>query len=76
VTEAKLDFVANPSEWRGTEIAFEIEKKGDKTELRFTHRGLSPSYDCFTNCSSAWSTLVNGNLRRLIETGKPQPSPW
>jgi hypothetical protein len=76
VTEAKIDFVQNTGEWKGTDIVFELERKGDKTELRFTHRGLSPTYECYDNCSSAWSTLINGNLRRLIETGEPQPSPW
>ena len=64
------------SEWKGTNIVFEISKKGDKTELRFTHKGLAPAFECYDSCSSAWGMLVNGNLRRLIATGKPQPSPW
>jgi hypothetical protein len=76
VTEAKIDFVQNTGEWKGTDLVFELERKGDQTELRFTHRGLSPTYECYDNCSSAWSTLVTGNLRRRIETGEPQPSPW
>jgi len=76
VTAAKLDFVQDKGEWQGTDIVFEIERKGSKTELRFTHRGLAPAFECYANCSSAWRTLVNGNLRRFIETGEPQPSPW
>jgi hypothetical protein len=76
VTEAKIDFVPNTGEWAGSDIVFELERKADKTELSFTHRGLTPSYECYDNCSSAWSTLITGNLRRLIETGAPQPSPW
>ena len=76
VTDAKLNFVQDGGEWKGTDILFEIERKGNKTELRFRHRGLVPAFECYANCSSAWSTLVNGNLRKLIETGKPQPSPW
>jgi hypothetical protein len=76
VMEAKIEFVQNSGEWKGTDIVFELEGKGDETELRFTHRGLSPTYECYDNCSSAWRTLITGNLRRLIETGEPQPSPW
>jgi hypothetical protein len=76
VLDACLDFVKERNEWTGTRIVFEIEKKGDKTEVRFTHRGLVPAYECYNNCSNAWGLLVNGNLRRLITTGEVQPSPW
>ncbi len=27
-------------------VVFEITKKGDKTELRFTHVGLVPVFEC------------------------------
>lgn len=76
VVDADLTFVKDRNEWRGTDIVFEIAPKGGKTEVRFTHRGLVPSHECFDKCSPAWSALVNGNLRRLIATGQVQPSPW
>jgi len=76
VTEAKLDFVKDKDEWKGTDIVFEIAKKGAKTEVRFTHKGLASAFECYKDCSNAWGMLVNGNLRRRIATGKPQPSPW
>lgn len=76
VLDAKLTFVKNKTEWKGTDIVFEIGKKNAKTELRFTHVGLAPDYECYESCSNAWGLLVNGNLRKLITTGKPQPSPW
>ena len=76
VSDANLTFVKDKSEWKGTDIVFEIAKKGDKTELRFTHRGLVPDFECHEACSNAWGLLVGGNLLRLIATGKPQPSPW
>ena len=76
VTDADLSFASNRSEWKGTEIVFEIAKKGGKTQVRFQHVGLVPACECYDNCSNAWGLLVNGNLRKLIATGQAQPSPW
>ncbi len=76
VTEAKLTFVKNAEEWKGTDIVFEIQKKGEKTEVRFLHFGLIPAVECYNNCSNAWEMLISGSLRRRITTGEPQPSPW
>ena len=67
VTDAELGFVANKTEWTGTEIVFDITRKGDRTELRFTHVGLVPQVQCFSDCSSAWSGYISGSLKSLIE---------
>lgn len=76
VVDARLDFVEDKTEWIGTDITFEISKKDDKTEVRFTHLGLVPSFVCYGDCSNGWSMLIKSNLRKLITTGKTQPSPW
>lgn len=73
VTAAELTFVKDKTEWIGTDIVFEIARKDGKTELRFTHVGLVPAFECYGGCSGAWGALVEGNLRKLIETGKSQP---
>ena len=53
VLDSYLNFIEDKSEWKGTKIAFEIEKKGDKTEVHFTHVGLVPDYECYSACSNA-----------------------
>jgi len=73
VTDAELTFVKDKTEWIGTDIVFEITRKNGKTELRFTHVGLVPAFECYGGCSGAWGALVDGNLRNLITTGKNQP---
>ncbi len=76
VLDSELTFVSDKSEWNGTDIVFDISKKGRQTELRFTHVGLVPRFQCYGDCSGAWGTLINKNLSKLIATGKPQPDPF
>ncbi len=75
VVENYFDFVEDKTEWTGTDVVFEIGKQGNQTELRFTHVGLVPAYQCYNVCSDAWGTYVKGSLRDLITTGKGQPNP-
>ena len=72
VTDSSLNFVENKTEWTGTKIIFEISEKNNKTQVRFTHQGLIPQYECFDSCSNAWSDIIKNGLRRLITEGKGQ----
>lgn len=76
VVEGTLAFVENKGEWKGTEVVFDISGKGDKTEVRFTHRGLSPACECYDRCAGGWDAFINGNLRKWITTGKAPPNPF
>jgi len=67
VTDATLNFVKD--------IVFEIKSKDGKTELRFTHIGLVPTFECYGGCSGAWGFYINDSLRNLITAGKGQPNP-
>jgi hypothetical protein len=70
-----FSFTEDKTEWKGTKVIFDIAKKGDKTELRFTHHGLIPDYECYDVCSDAWGSYIKGSLRNLITTGKGAPNP-
>jgi hypothetical protein len=69
-----FNFIKDKSEWNGTDVVFEIARKGDKTEFTFTHVGLVPAYECYDVCSDAWSTYIRGSLHDLITTGKGNPN--
>ncbi len=71
-TDSHMSFVKDKTEWKGTDIVFEIAKKGNQTELSFTHVGLVPAIQCYGDCSGAWGFYINDSLRRLITTGKGQ----
>jgi NAD(P)-dependent dehydrogenase (short-subunit alcohol dehydrogenase family) len=75
VVDSHINFVKDRTEWNGTDIVFEIDRKSGKTELRFTHRGLVPQFECFDACSNAWGSYINGSLRKLIATGAGRPNP-
>jgi hypothetical protein len=70
-----FSFIKDQTEWNGTEIIFEISKKGDHTEARFTHVGLVRAYECYDVCTNAWGGYITGSLRDLIVTGKGEPNP-
>jgi hypothetical protein len=74
VTDNYFSFTKDASEWKGTEITFEISKDGDNTEVQFTHIGLVPAYECYNACVDGWNTYINGSLRNLITTGKGAPN--
>jgi len=75
VLDSYLSFVKDKTEWNGTEIVFEIARKHGKTEVRFTHAGLVPAFECFGGCSGAWGFYIENSLRSLIATGKGAPNP-
>ncbi len=67
VTEGDLNFVENKQEWVNTQIRFELESVGDKTQLTFTHDGLNPKIECYNACSNAWTEYIQGSLKETIE---------
>jgi hypothetical protein len=71
--KGEINFVKDRTEWNGTQVVFEIARRGHQTELRFTHVGLLPTIQCYGDCSGAWSYHL-GSLRELITTGKGHPN--
>jgi regulatory protein YycH of two-component signal transduction system YycFG len=74
VLQNYFSFVEDATEWTGTDIVFEISQQGNQTELRFTHVGLVPQYECFNACSDGWNSYIKGSLQKLINSGKGQPN--
>jgi uncharacterized protein YndB with AHSA1/START domain len=69
-----FSFVADPNEWKDTEIRFDLTEQDGATEVRFTHVGLTPRDECFDVCHEAWGHYINDSLRSLIATGTGQPN--
>jgi uncharacterized protein YndB with AHSA1/START domain len=75
VLENHFNFTTDKSEWVDTKVVFEISTKNNKTEVRLTHQGLVPEYECYDICFNAWTNYIQNSLYNLITTGKGQPNP-
>lgn len=73
VTDSKLNFLKNKSEWTGTKIVFEIEEGSDETKIGFTHIGLVPESECYKDCFNGWNYYLQ-SLLNLINKGVGQPT--
>jgi hypothetical protein len=74
VMDNYFKFTKDKTEWTGTKIIFEISSKDQKTEIRFTHQGLVPEYECYEICQNAWTQYIQQSLYNLITKGKGQPN--
>jgi uncharacterized protein YndB with AHSA1/START domain len=77
VVDNYFNFTEDKSEWKGTQISFDLAAEAaeaDKTEIRFTHRGLVPDYECYDMCSNSWDFYLRTSLRALIRTGRGVPN--
>lgn len=74
VKDNYFKFTKDKTEWTGTKISFEISKKDNKTEVRLTHHGLVPEYECYEICNKAWTQYIQQSLFNLITKGKGQPN--
>lgn len=73
VLDNYMSFIEDQTEWRDSRIVFEISKTGEGSEIRFSHVGLVPTYECFDVCSNAWGFFINQSLHSLMTTGQGHP---
>jgi hypothetical protein len=73
VLDNYMSFIDDQTEWRDTEIRFELTERNGTTEIRFTHDGLVPRYECFDVCVDAWGFYVGQSLPQLVTTGSGRP---
>jgi len=75
VADNFFNFIKDQTEWKDTQLVFELSKQTDKTEITFTHQGMTKEYECYDICSDAWSGYIKSSLKNFIETGKGNPNP-
>jgi hypothetical protein len=74
VTDCFIPFVDNKKEWNDTEVVFEISKKGNTTQIDFTHIGLMPGVECYDACEAGWNNYIKSSLVKFINEGEGMPN--
>lgn len=70
VTESKLNFLKKTDEWTGSQLIFELAQQGNKTQVTFTHQGLTPEIECYDSCAPAWTMYIEQKLMPLLGAEK------
>lgn len=65
-TDSDFNFIEKRNEWTGSKVIFEIDSIENKTQLTFTHEGLTPEVECYNACSPAWTAYLQNKLLPLI----------
>lgn len=71
ITDSEFGYIENKDEWTGTKVIFEISEKDGKTQLLFTHMGLTPEAECYEACGPAWTLYLQNRLLPLINANHP-----
>lgn len=68
VTDCQLLWLKDTTEWKNTQIVFEISAGKQQTSIDMTHVGIVPGVECYNVCEDAWNGHLN-NLAAWVETG-------
>ncbi len=68
------EVVDGPEEWIGTQVRFELKQEDGFTIVLFRHEGWKEPVEFMYHCSTKWATYLM-SLKKLVETGKGDPSP-
>lgn len=73
VIDADQTWHNDRDEWVGTKIIWEIVSQNNKTEVKMTHVGLVPEFECFEECNQGWDYLIKQSLQNLFDNDKGVP---
>jgi len=68
VTDCQMFWLKDTTEWKNTQMVFEISEGNQQTRIDMTHIGLVPGVECYTVCEDGWNRHLK-DLAIWIETG-------
>ena len=73
VEDCYLDWINNKTEWKDTEMNFEILPDHTSTNINFTHVGLKPGIECYNDCRRGWDQYIQQSMYNLITKNEGMP---
>ncbi|PNV73576.1 SRPBCC family protein [Leptospira inadai] len=70
ITDCNMPWFSDKKEWANTKLIFDLNEKDGVTELNFTHDGLTPDLECYTDCEEGWTHWIRTSLFSYFTTGK------
>lgn len=64
---------ASKTEWLGSSLCFKIEAIGNQVQINLTHKGLTPTQDCYEVCEAGWDYFFLDSLKQYLNTGVGKP---
>ncbi|PVV23748.1 MAG: hypothetical protein B6D78_02590 [gamma proteobacterium symbiont of Ctena orbiculata] len=61
------DSLADPEEWLGTRLKFEITEQDETCAITLTHTGLIPEMKCYEVCKAGWDHYFTVSLKHYLE---------
>ena len=58
-----MEDVDDAAEWVGTQLIWTITPAGDGSQIKLTHKGLTPALPCFDICQRGWQHFFEISLR-------------
>jgi len=69
-----IEDVTDASEWRGTQLLWEVTADGPCSRVTLTHKGLTPHIECFDVCQRGWQHYFETSLRDHLNGREASPS--
>ena len=73
VIDSLVPLFKNEKQWNNTKMLWEISTENNAVQINFTHIGLTPETECYTDCVAGWSYFVKESLFKLLTEGKGLP---
>ena len=71
-TDFELEMVTADDDWTGTRVAFQLEARGERTWLRFSHTGWPSVNEHYRISCNCWAMYLRV-LRRYLEHDEAVP---
>ena len=74
VVDCFLPWNGDKTEWNNTAIIWELCASAGGTQIKFTHEGLVPEVECYSQCAKSWSSYIKESLHKFINSGVGLPN--